>query len=196
MATPATLSILVVAVRANGRARFSPAASREKTWPVEGRRSPPHPSSPIAGARPNSAPPPDAGEMGTVDKIREWAVAASAAVGRIRRALRSGSSFACAAVGACRSPAPLVPPLVTLRQFSIWSGSRGQNGAVSPPLQSGRADSRQVKVRKRERRRRAEKGGKQMEGRRDPPPLAAPAWRKCGAATLDDQVEVRCGLGP
>ena len=32
---------------------------------------------------------------------------------RVRRALRRGSSFACAAVGACRSPAPLVPPLVT-----------------------------------------------------------------------------------
>ena len=98
LATPATLSILVVAVRANGRARSSPAASREKTWPVEGRRSPPFPSSPIAGARPNSAPPPDAGEKGTVGKIREWSVAASAAVGRIRGTLRHGEPLR-----ACRS---------------------------------------------------------------------------------------------
>ena len=149
MATPATLSILVVAVRANGRARFSPAASREKTWPVEGRQSPPHSSSPIAGAQAEFCAAARRRRDGHCGLNTETNRRSECRRRRVRRALRRGSSFACAAVGACRSPAPQVSPLVTLRQFSVWFGSRGKNGAVSPPLQSGRADSRQVKVRER-----------------------------------------------
>ena len=160
LATPAILQFYIVDARANGRARCSPAASREKTWPVEGRQSPPHSSSPIAGARAESCAAARRRRDGYCGLNTEINRRSECRRRRVRRALRDGSSSACAAAGACRSPAPHVPPLVTLRQFFTWYGSRGRNGACSPPLQSGKASPRQNKVTKRERRRRAEKGGR------------------------------------